>query len=46
MLSDSLQATLGERLKAGDSEALDEQLRLKAAQEENIKRLAALVGTE
>ena len=35
-----------ERLKAGDSEALDEQLRLKAAQEENFKRLTSLVGTE
>ena len=35
-----------ERLKAGDIEALDDQLRLKAAQEENFKRLTSLVGTE
>jgi hypothetical protein len=35
-----------ERLKAGDDDALDDQLRLKAAQEENFKRLASLVGTE
>jgi len=33
-------------LKAGDDDALDDQLRLKAAQEENFKRLASLVGTE
>ena len=35
-----------ERLGAGDSGALDEQLRLRAAREEIKQRLASLVGTE
>jgi DNA primase len=35
-----------ERLKAGDGDALQEQLRLHQAREENMQRLAALVGTE
>ncbi len=35
-----------ERLKAGDDDALQEQLRLHLAREENKQRLASLVGTE
>jgi DNA primase len=35
-----------ERLKAGDGDALQEQLRLHQAREENMQRLASLVGTE
>jgi len=35
-----------ERLKAGDGDALAEQLRLHQAREENMQRLASLVGTE
>ena len=35
-----------ERLKAGDGDAYDEQLRLRAAREEVMQRLASLVGTE
>ena len=35
-----------ERLKAGEDDAYDEQLRLRAARDEVMQRLAALVGTE
>ena len=35
-----------ERLKAGDDDALEEQLRLHQAREENKQRLASLVGTD
>ena len=35
-----------ERLKAGDGDALHEQLRLHLAREENKQRLASLVGTD
>lgn len=35
-----------ERLKAGDGDALQEQLRLHQAREENKQRLASLVGTD
>ncbi|MFP5330502.1 MAG: DNA primase [Alphaproteobacteria bacterium] len=35
-----------ERLKAGDEDAYDEQLRLRAAREEVMQRLASLAGTD
>jgi len=35
-----------ERLKAGETDAYDEQLRLRAARDEVMQRLASLVGTE
>ena len=35
-----------ERLKAGEEDAYDEQLRLRAAREEVMQRLASLAGTE